>query len=120
MPRECGVRTVCCIHGHHAAVGELLACKREWKNAVGMNCGSKLLLDTEQCVCCESQVQKEAVSREITSQLHCENIYKYMLNVMIICCKMTLYFVLLFMRTTKIFCDRNFRFIPVYNDSSCP
>jgi len=48
MPSECGVRTVCCIHGYHAAVGELLACKREWKNTVDMNCGSKLLLDTEQ------------------------------------------------------------------------
>ena len=48
MPSECGERTVCCIHGYHAAVGELLACKREWKNTVDMNCGSKLLLDTEQ------------------------------------------------------------------------
>ena len=31
----------CCVRGYHAAVGELLACKREPNNAVGTYCGSK-------------------------------------------------------------------------------
>ena len=29
----------CCVSGYHAAVGELLTCKREPNNAVGMYCG---------------------------------------------------------------------------------
>ena len=41
MPRKHGVWTAYCIHGYHAAVGKLAACKREWKNTVGTYCGSK-------------------------------------------------------------------------------
>ena len=32
---------VACVHGYHTAVGKLLACEREWKNAVDTLCGSK-------------------------------------------------------------------------------
>ena len=46
--RKRGVPTVCCVHGYHAAVGELHACKREAKNAVGIYIGGKdELLDIE-------------------------------------------------------------------------
>ena len=34
-------RGVCCVHGYHAAVGELLAQGREPQNAVGTYCGSE-------------------------------------------------------------------------------
>ena len=32
------IRTVCCVRGYYAAVGELLVCE---KNTVGTYCGSK-------------------------------------------------------------------------------
>ena len=32
-------KLACCVSGYHAAVGELLMCKRELNNAVVMYCG---------------------------------------------------------------------------------
>ena len=36
MPRKHQVRTACHVCGYYAAAGELLVCKREPKNAVGI------------------------------------------------------------------------------------
>ena len=65
------VRTSCCTHGYHAAVGKLRACKREAKNAVGtVAVMTDDLSDTEEKVvilCHESPagIEDEAFSCEI-------------------------------------------------------
>ena len=42
MPRKHGVQKAFCICGYHAAaVGELLAYKREPKNTIDVYCGAK-------------------------------------------------------------------------------
>ena len=40
MPRKGGVQITFCIRGYHAAVGELLTCKREVKNTIVMYCAT--------------------------------------------------------------------------------
>ena len=49
MPRKHEVQTACCVCGYNTAVGELLACERELKNAVGI-CIVAVKMDTEKVV----------------------------------------------------------------------
>ena len=53
--RKHEVRTACCVCGCHTAVGELLTCEKELKNAVGIcTVAVKMddLSDTEKVVTC--------------------------------------------------------------------
>ena len=66
LSRKHGDRTACCICGHYAAAGKLLACERESGNTVCSTVAVKKenLSDTKKL---SAGIEEDAVSRKVTS-----------------------------------------------------
>ena len=52
-PRKHGVQTACCVCGYHTAIGKLLVCEKELRNAVGTYCGGNQSDTDEEATLCE-------------------------------------------------------------------